>query len=73
MVSDSVDISSLEETVSCSYLAAYAIMVRSSEYDMAPDVLDDIVERTVSSSRGQDGRNRQRQSDEGFDDDFEYD
>ena len=29
---------------------AYAIAVRSSEYDLPPELLDDIVERTVSAA-----------------------
>lgn len=31
--------------------AAYAIMVRTSEYDLSPDMLDDIVAQTMSSYR----------------------
>ncbi|GJE87756.1 translin-associated factor-X domain-containing protein [Phanerochaete sordida] len=41
--------------------AAYAIMVRSSEYDLSPDMLDDIVARTVSFEHGNgSGRKRGR-------------
>ena len=29
---------------------AYAIAVRSSEYDLPPELLDDLVDRTVSST-----------------------
>ena len=31
------------------FLAAYAIVVRSSEYDLPPDMLDDIVAQSVSN------------------------
>ncbi|KIP11444.1 hypothetical protein PHLGIDRAFT_124847 [Phlebiopsis gigantea 11061_1 CR5-6] len=51
--------------------AAYAIAVRSSEYDLSPEMLDDIVTRTVSSSFGSGGeedsdkRKRPRDDDDG--------
>lgn len=48
---------------------AYAIMVRSSEYDLPPEILDDIVERTVSNSRFTDKRSGQHRLEEGHDDD----
>lgn len=32
-----------------SFSAAYAIVVRGSEYDLPPDMLDDIVARSISS------------------------
>ncbi len=32
--------------------AAYAIVVRSSEYDLSPEMLDDIVARTISNFGG---------------------
>ena len=47
--------------------AAYAIAVRSSEYDLPPDILDDIVARTVSTTYGGNEagrRNRTRDEDE---------
>lgn len=34
--------------LSCLSLAAYAIAIRSSEYDLSQDILDDIVARSVS-------------------------
>ncbi|KZT74853.1 Translin [Daedalea quercina L-15889] len=43
---------------------AYAITVRSSEYDLPPELLDDIVERTVLEAgfgSGGDGRDRTRE------------
>ena len=43
--------------------AAYAIVVRSSEYDLSPDMLDDIVARTVAFERGN-GSGRKRDRDE---------
>jgi len=50
--------------------AAYAIMVRSSEYDLSPDMLDDIVARTVSFDGGSGiGRKRGRDYDEDGPDD----
>lgn len=45
--------------------AAYAIAVRSSEYDLSPDMLDDIVARTVSLESGnRSGQKRGREEDE---------
>jgi len=32
--------------------AAYTIVVRSSEYDLSPEMLDDIVARTISNFEG---------------------
>ncbi|KZT06353.1 Translin [Laetiporus sulphureus 93-53] len=53
---------------------AYAIAVRSSEYDLPPELLDDIVERTVSSAAngeigGEDRRGKRR--DDAFDGDYD--
>jgi hypothetical protein len=42
--------------LSISYIAAYAIVVRGSEYDLPPDRLDDIVALSVSSFSGRDRR-----------------
>ena len=54
-------------------IAAYAIVVRSSEYELSPDMLDDIVERTVTTlsaegGRGGGGRKRGRENDSDEDD-----
>lgn len=56
-----------------SSIAAYAIVVRSSEYELSPDMLDDIVERTVTTlsaegGRGGGGRKRGRENDSDEDD-----
>ncbi|PCH33391.1 Translin [Wolfiporia cocos MD-104 SS10] len=53
---------------------AYAIAVRSSEYDIPPELLDDIVDRTVSNSvHNYDGddHNRRRRGGRAKDDGFE--
>ena len=50
-------------------LVAYAIMVRSSVYDLPPEILDDIVERTVSHSGVTGKRSGQNRLEDGDDDD----
>lgn len=50
---------------------AYAIVVRSSEYDMPPEMLDDLVEQAVSHSgyggAGEEGSGRRRgRGEEGY-------
>ncbi|KAH9937453.1 Translin [Fomitopsis serialis] len=56
---------------------AYAIAVRSSEYDLPPELLDDIVERTVAEAGfGGDDRDRRRRGgrrgeDDGEDGDYD--
>lgn len=58
---------------------AYAIAVRSSEYDLPPELLDDIVERTVTEAGfggGEDERDRRRRGvrrGSEFDEHGEYD
>lgn len=47
--------------------AAYAIVVRSSEYELSPEMLDDLVARTVSSSQGGGSRQKGRDDDEDMD------
>jgi len=42
------------------WIAAYAIAVRTSEYDLPEDLLDDIVERVVTDVRSGNGRRRGR-------------
>ncbi len=44
-------------------LAVYAIVVRSSEYDLPPEMLDDIVSRTFSNSAGDRKGHRRRNAD----------
>ena len=39
----------------CLLLAAYAIVVRSSEYDLPKEMLDDIVAKSISKFTGNDG------------------
>lgn len=56
------------------FIAAYAIAVRTSEYDLPPDILEDIVGRMVSGFSGADsygGRKGSRADDN--DDDEVYD
>jgi hypothetical protein len=48
--------------------AAYAIVVRSSEYDLSPEMLDDIVATSISSYGGQ-TFGRRREADNSDDDD----
>jgi hypothetical protein len=48
--------------------AAYAIVVRSSEYDLSPEMLDDIVAKSISSYSGQ-TFGRRREADNSDDDD----
>ena len=53
--------------------ATYTVAVRSSEYDLPPEMLDDLVARTVSSAYGGDGggstrRKRGREDDQDEDD-----
>ena len=59
------------------HLAAYAIVVRGSEYDLPPDILDDIVAQSISAfspsdkhseSRGQARRHRDNDIDGDYDD-----
>jgi len=55
---------------------AYEIAVRSSEYDLPPELLDDIVDRTVSTAAygGSDvDRDRRRKGGRGRDDDVDDD
>jgi len=53
--------------------AAYAVVVRCSEYDLPPDMLDDIVARTVSNTYGGDGGRRTKFRDDEYDDrEYEY-
>lgn len=52
--------------------AAYAIAVRSSEYDLPPELLDDIVARTVSIAGGGNEPPRRKRGREDDDED-EYD
>lgn len=49
-------------------VAAYAIVVRSSEYDLSPEMLDDIVAKSISSYSGQ-TFGRRREADNSDDDD----
>lgn len=35
-------------SVTSNFIAAYAIFVRSSEYDLSPEMLDDIVAQSIS-------------------------
>ncbi|KAI0076266.1 Translin [Panus rudis PR-1116 ss-1] len=54
--------------------AAYAIAVRSSEYDLPPEILDDLVSRFVSGTHGGDSDGgRKKRPREGEEDDMEYD
>ncbi|OSX67791.1 hypothetical protein POSPLADRAFT_1129470 [Postia placenta MAD-698-R-SB12] len=53
---------------------AYAIAVRSSEYDLPPELLDDIVDRTVSTAAyggNRDERDRRRRGGRGREDEFD--
>ncbi|KAH8100500.1 Translin family-domain-containing protein [Cristinia sonorae] len=49
--------------------AAYAIAVRASEYDVPPEMLDDIIVRSVTSEDGG-SRNRRGYDDGGYDHDY---
>ncbi|KAH0838515.1 Translin [Lanmaoa asiatica] len=49
--------------------AVYAIVVRTSEYDLPPEILDDIITHSMSNPAYKDKRNR----DTGSDDEHEYD
>jgi hypothetical protein len=50
------------------FLAAYAIVVRGSEYDVAPEILDDIVAISVSTF-GKDRRHKRGRKGEDDEDD----
>lgn len=49
--------------------AAYAIVVRGSEYDVAPEMLDDIVAISVSTFDGRDRRHKRGRKAEDDEDD----
>ncbi|KAK7694361.1 hypothetical protein QCA50_001547 [Cerrena zonata] len=53
--------------------AAYTVAVRSSEYDLPPEMLDDLVSRTVSSVHGGDGGGSGRRKRGREDDHDDYD
>ncbi|PSR73170.1 hypothetical protein PHLCEN_2v10982 [Hermanssonia centrifuga] len=55
-------------------IAAYAIAVRCSEYDLPPELMDDIVARTVSTSVGSGGaesNSRKKGRNDGFEDEYD--
>lgn len=54
-------------------LAAYAIVVRSSEYDLSPEMLDDLVASTVSSYDYEGGRDSNKRKRPPGDDDMDDD
>ncbi|KIJ68664.1 hypothetical protein HYDPIDRAFT_106900 [Hydnomerulius pinastri MD-312] len=53
--------------------AVYAIVVRSSEYDLPPEMLDDIISQSISSFTSGGGRTKRNRQDAGSDDEREDD
>ncbi|KAL4243083.1 translin family protein [Abortiporus biennis] len=49
--------------------AAYALAVRSSEYDLPPEILDDLVQRAIINTTSGDGKRKRDREDE-FEDDY---
>lgn len=75
MVCHSTTIRISDRTLNFNTLAAYAIVVRGSEYDLPPEMLDDIVSLSVSTygNRGRQHKKGGKDALTGHDNDYEDD